>query len=380
MGPLTDGDYGNNYSNTIYGNVSPNIVGFGNVSSSSSSSPFSSVPALNLGGIGGLVSAVINPVLQAVQNSRNRQFAKEQALLENRLNYEQWMRENAYNTPSAQMQRYIQAGLNPNLLVGGHQNLSASSPQMTSAKDASAGIAPMLDPSQLLVGAQVRNLDASTDQMRKSLELTDAEVRHILGDTPFDKAEIARINAVTKSLVRDYNINAVNELIAGEKIKYLNDTEEAVVTVVGADGEKIQYREKVGNLKSLVAADFRTVFNDRHLAEAMASLYIAQALNTQLYTPDLLESQTRYINNLAAKTGYEAKDLQSFLNYADQYYKSLSDEAEALSSMTQTDRDFYESFGGRALFNAVSGAAGKVIDFVGKIARPTKSLTINNVR
>lgn len=40
---------------------------------------------------------------------------------------EQWQRENEYNSPAAQMQRYMDAGLNPNLIYG-QQNLSAGSP------------------------------------------------------------------------------------------------------------------------------------------------------------------------------------------------------------------------------------------------------------
>lgn len=43
-------------------------------------------------------------------------------------NLEQWQRENEYNSPAAQMQRYQDAGLNPNLIYG-QQNLSAGSPQ-----------------------------------------------------------------------------------------------------------------------------------------------------------------------------------------------------------------------------------------------------------
>lgn len=43
-------------------------------------------------------------------------------------NLEQWHRENEYNSPAAQMQRYMDAGLNPNLIYG-QQNLSAGSPQ-----------------------------------------------------------------------------------------------------------------------------------------------------------------------------------------------------------------------------------------------------------
>ena len=46
-------------------------------------------------------------------------------------NLEQWNRENAYNSPSAQMARFSAAGLNPNLIYGDSgAALAASSPQM----------------------------------------------------------------------------------------------------------------------------------------------------------------------------------------------------------------------------------------------------------
>ena len=57
-------------------------------------------------------------------NMANLELAKWQY----QANLEQWNRENEYNSPAAQMQRYMDAGLNPNLIYG-QQNLSAGSPQ-----------------------------------------------------------------------------------------------------------------------------------------------------------------------------------------------------------------------------------------------------------
>lgn len=58
-------------------------------------------------------------------NASNQQFTREI----NDLNYqramEQWHLENAYNSPKSQMQRYQEAGLNPNLIYG-QQNLGSS--------------------------------------------------------------------------------------------------------------------------------------------------------------------------------------------------------------------------------------------------------------
>lgn len=68
---------------------------------------------------------------QKRENQANRDWNLNLARLQNRWNIDQWNRENAYNSPAAQMARYKAAGLNPDLIYG-QSNLSASSPEMTS--------------------------------------------------------------------------------------------------------------------------------------------------------------------------------------------------------------------------------------------------------
>lgn len=68
---------------------------------------------------------------QQNENQKNRDWNLNLAKLQNQWNIDQWNRENAYNSPAAQMARYKAAGLNPDLIYG-QQNLSAASPEMTS--------------------------------------------------------------------------------------------------------------------------------------------------------------------------------------------------------------------------------------------------------
>lgn len=67
---------------------------------------------------------------QKEENQKNREWNLNLAKQQNQWNIEQWNRENAYNTPAAQMARYKAAGLNSDLIYG-QQNLSAASPEMT---------------------------------------------------------------------------------------------------------------------------------------------------------------------------------------------------------------------------------------------------------
>lgn len=58
-------------------------------------------------------------------NESNQQFTREINNLNHQRAIEAWKMENAYNSPKSQMQRYQEAGLNPNLIYG-QQNLGSS--------------------------------------------------------------------------------------------------------------------------------------------------------------------------------------------------------------------------------------------------------------
>lgn len=70
---------------------------------------------------------------QQYENEKNREYNLNLAKMQNQWNIDQWNRENAYNSPAAQMARYKAAGLNSDLIYG-QQNLSAASPEMTAGE------------------------------------------------------------------------------------------------------------------------------------------------------------------------------------------------------------------------------------------------------
>lgn len=76
-------------------------------------------------------SSVASGVSAKRQQRRQNQMNQEQAKYQNTLNLEQWNRENEYNTPSAQMQRLIDAGVNPRLAWNNSNNTSAPSPTLS---------------------------------------------------------------------------------------------------------------------------------------------------------------------------------------------------------------------------------------------------------
>lgn len=79
---------------------------------------------------GNMFSQGLNTLSDYTMNKKNRQFAREQSNLAWERSQEMWNMTNAYNSPSAQMQRMIDAGLNPNLIYGNMNN----TPAVASAK------------------------------------------------------------------------------------------------------------------------------------------------------------------------------------------------------------------------------------------------------
>lgn len=104
---------------------------------------------------------------QRRENQANRDWNLNLAKLQNSWNIDQWNRENAYNSPVAQMARYKAAGLNSDLIYG-QQNLSASSPEMTAGE----GSQPT-DVSNLANKRTIGDIAAQASQTR----LTNAQAK-----------------------------------------------------------------------------------------------------------------------------------------------------------------------------------------------------------
>lgn len=75
--------------------------------------------AASLAGAGGnTVSAGLDALTTGVQNRASRKFSKQMYERQYNDNIKFWQMQNEYNSPQAQMQRFQQAGLNPNLIYG----------------------------------------------------------------------------------------------------------------------------------------------------------------------------------------------------------------------------------------------------------------------
>lgn len=135
-----------------------------------------------IGGAATIGTGAINMGSQGKMNKKN--MAHQKLMYQNSLNDQRynWEMQNAYNNPSAAMERLKAAGLNPALMYGGSgatgQAGSVGSPTMPSA----ATTAPQLD--YAASGAITNAAKAiQYQQQQKNVELTDAQIRKTQAET-----------------------------------------------------------------------------------------------------------------------------------------------------------------------------------------------------
>lgn len=108
-----------------------------------------------------------NIISTAMANDANERMQHEQ----NKWNLEQWNRNNAYNSPAAQMQRFKAAGLNPDLMYQQGTPGISSAPAQGSNPIPKQPFQMQLDPLML---AQLKNIEADTNLKKSDAKQKDA--------------------------------------------------------------------------------------------------------------------------------------------------------------------------------------------------------------
>lgn len=125
-----------------------------------------------------------NIISTAMANDANERMQHEQ----NKWNLEQWNRNNAYNSPASQMQRFKAAGLNPDLIYQQGTPGISSAPAQGSNPIPKQPFQMQLDPLML---AQLKNIEADTNLKNSDANQKDALTEGINYDNITKKAAAA---------------------------------------------------------------------------------------------------------------------------------------------------------------------------------------------
>lgn len=281
--------------------------------------------------VGDVASGLFGIGSQASSNKANMELAKYQ----NEWNEYMWNKQNEYNTPKNQMARYLEAGLNPNLIYGSGSASAGNSSSVPTAANMH------VDP--LPVPNFGDSLNQSINNMRQR-ELTDADIKQ-------------------KDSVSEYNKAAANA-----------KTQEAALTALKAIGEQYNneaneymrpYLKRVAeaNLKKLESSaldiEQRTEWFDVTYNERMTQL--KQAGVNLFKAGEKIDAETRYFVQRSFESAENVVYLRSKAEQL-QYELDTNPSVETKKAFNETMLQLNQSIKEAEEFVAQGGKYGRVIE------------------
>lgn len=174
---------------------------------------------------GQVLASAGNSIAAANLNRKNRKFAVEMYDRQRNDALSDWDRQNAYNTPAAQMERFKEAGLNPNLIYGQSNDAGSVSPtdfktpQTDSPRwgDAFGGIMTYMDSMYNfeMKQAQTDNLRASNAVILQDAALRQAQIEATKAGTDYTRTGTSRrlFDLDLDNELRQTSVDARKELV-----------------------------------------------------------------------------------------------------------------------------------------------------------------------
>lgn len=272
-----------------------------------------------------LLGSVFNVVSQERTNEHNasmldkqNQFNRDMQKDQQQYNKEMWEAQNAYNTPKSQLDRYRQAGLNPNLLYGqpnpGNAAQAATSGQASSS-NAIARQAPMVDPLSMSNIRLNEALAKKNEEEAKGKEIENqykgvkesTEIRQMLQNINESSAR-EKYQLIQNTFAPDKISSEIDNIISDTALKGAQEK---------LSSEQINYYEQLGQL---VAYEMLTEQ--------------AKALNLHMNSKrieQLLPYEIKEINSIVGRNHAEATYLKELTQYT--YNQALNNDPNSSGSL-----------------------------------------------
>lgn len=288
------------------------------------------------------------------ENILQRQFAEHQAAVAYQRQLEMWNKENAYNTPSAQMARYVEAGLNPNLIYNNGQ-VPSPVPAVAPVGNTTSHV-PMLSnplsPENLsfarLTEAQIKNIEADTEKKEADTQLSYKQGWQIGELVP---AMVNQINSEAATLKQMFDSNEFKTAVEQFKLSLFNDEGKVVNSYSSTEWDP----ETGQGCVVSIARNFKQLVKD----EFVKSLYASEkeyeiAIESFLDQVGII-SETKYNLELTNQ------DLQEFVNVCAKIYQAQEKEAELASLLAEGNQDFWSVFDGQSELLKMVGGFLKIV-------------------
>lgn len=187
-----------------------------------------------------LAGGAANSISTARQNRKSREFSQQQYTQQRDDNIRLWRMQNDYNSPSSQMQRFRNAGINPNLIYGGSTSGAAGNASGLSAPSAST---PQFEPNRLgesLQDAAGVGINSVYDLRRKGLENDNLRAQNnvIVQDSVLRAAQTAKVMADTKTSKFDLGLKSELRAVSAEAMRENLRQMKQKTTIDGIDSDR----------------------------------------------------------------------------------------------------------------------------------------------
>lgn len=236
-----------------------------------------------------------NLAISRETNAYNYLLASKQ----NDWNIEQWNRENAYNTPSAQRQRLLDAGLNPNLMLDGGDTGNARG--LDSANYANAQPTTMQNPAQEKLGMlqSIQGVLQSANETAMQYAKQRSEIANLDSQTNAQNIQNSYLR-----LFLDKNLEKLGHDTTTSKWMSKNSEETYAKTWL-ENNYMLNYGFKQGRLQNNLTA------------QTISNLMTEQAFTNE--RSNLLQKEYQWFDDRVLMDLYEASTRAS-LNGANEYY------------------------------------------------------------
>lgn len=280
--------------------------------------------SLGLGSVAGALASMWNVNQQNKMNQQNLDFSRESATTAFERQKELMNMQNEYNDPAAQMQRYVDAGLNPNLVYG-TPNLSAA-PSSVSTGQLGNSVAPQVDP---LLASQVANIAADTKLKQSESDMTLAKAEEILGKTPLARADINKLVAETNLINQQYNMQSYKEGVELLKKDWFDSEKTFSYMYKANEDDENSWKVVSSTLKD---------YTSWQIQKGMQMDYMEMEAFTATFFEKigLIKADRKYKD-------YVNDDMKHWLDVAEKIYNAQGSQADMMATVATLDKEFYDS-------------------------------------
>jgi hypothetical protein len=298
-------------------------------------------------GVGTAIGAIGGAAISAIGNffgnksnqkasdrlfEKQAQFSREERIAQQKWIEEMYARNNAYNTPAAQMERYKAAGLNPDLIYSQGDSGNASFPEAPSqAATPTASVIPKNTYGDTAaIVAQTGLMTAQAKALESQAKKTDTEESLLTADYLLRKARTeSDIELQNSTIYVNHELGQLNHAEAELAAKKLQEIDVAMS----------QMKEQTNLFKAQVSKENESVVQmrfDRYLKSKEFDLLVKKTYQ------DIKESNSRIDLNLGQLKDIMATQLARIANLgADTYMKNK----QGLLTKEQTLTELYRQTG-----------------------------------